>query len=102
MLEVIFSRYRVPFKGYLGIKKLPKSMQQIITKMDAIWDALFFKGRGPTAEARAMELHFLAIIRRQSSEHAHAPQVGSGFKGSAPAVGPFALWRLERCKSALP
>ena len=57
------------------------------------------KKRGPAAEAEAMGPFLLVDFRRKSLEHAMHPQGGDGFKGFAPAASPFALWRLESCKT---
>ena len=56
IVEVIFNRYRLHFKGPCGIQQLQQSMPKFIAKLDAIWDATFFlNGRAQTAQARAME-----------------------------------------------
>ena len=63
-------------------------------------DVSFFKCLGAGARGRGHGTLLLVDFRGKSLEHAMHPQGGGGFKGFAPAAGPFALWKLELWKSA--
>ena len=96
-----FSWISVPFRRSFWVWKTLKIDAKIGMRF---WrcggEFVFLKGRGPAAGAEAMGPFLLVDFRGKSSEHAMHPQGGGGFKGFAPAAGPFVSWLRGGWKAA--